>query len=668
MHRLIRVVRNPFPFLCARSQFGQRKNRLIVAVTLMTQALFSASVLADPALEDQVSAPPAGHSSSASHDISHSAVAEQLTTLSQSRQWHHLLHVRLHPFSRRVISQNDDPDFFLAQQGKDDPLAELQANYHAFLQTGLADNESAQCRFPARYHWLKQQLGDGHFHDQPCTELDSWLGELQAHSLTLIFPASHINSPSSMYGHTLVRMDREDPEKSKLLSYSVNFAANADPSDNELVFSYKGLAGGYPGVVSVMPYYVKTNEYQHMEYRDIWEYELNFTPQEVQQFARHVWETRDTYFDYFFFDENCSYRLLALLDAASERADLADDFLLKAVPVDTIRSLQRRGLVARSHYRASAATALEYKGQQASIEVREAARALVDSDQPMAPLLAPLSAKQQVRALELAHAYARYLAIKKKQSSPALRKRTLQILSARSKLDVDSEFDETPPPPIRDDEGHLTQRAQISGGRAAGQNYSQLSWRIAYHEVMDLPAGFVAGSQIQMGLLDLRYWHDQSELKLQQFKVVDVLSLSHQTFFQQPTAWAVSAGLERFNPADSELYTYLKLAFGRSYLTRAGRFYGLAEGQLLADNQFDQGYQLSLGPRLGWLIQTPQLQHNIELNWQPWVSDDNPARRSLSWQLGTQLGDNSQLRLGFERQLFEGMGSNQSQVSFVWYF
>ena len=56
-----------------------------------------------------------------------------------------------------------------------------------------------------------------------------------------------------MYGHTLVRMDREDKNKSKLLSYSVNFAANADPTDNELVFSYKGLAGGYPGVVSVMP-------------------------------------------------------------------------------------------------------------------------------------------------------------------------------------------------------------------------------------------------------------------------------------------------------------------------------------------------------------------------------------------------------------------------------
>ena len=66
-----------------------------------------------------------------------------------------------------------------------------------------------------------------------------------------------------------------------------------------------------------------------MEYRDVWEYPLTFTPEEVQQFARHVWETKDTYFDYYFFDENCSYRLLALLDAASERSDLADDFLLK---------------------------------------------------------------------------------------------------------------------------------------------------------------------------------------------------------------------------------------------------------------------------------------------------------------------------------------------------
>lgn len=600
----------------------------------------------------------------------------KLAELAQKKQWLHLLHVRRHPFSQQVISQNDDSSFFLSDRGKYDFLAELRANYQAFKAVNLADNLSAQCQFPARYFWLKSQLPEGHFQDQPCSELDAWLNELQAHSLTLIFPASHINSPSSMYGHTLVRMDRKDESKSKLLSYSVNFAANADPSDNELVFSYKGLAGGYPGILSVLPYYVKTNEYQHMEYRDVWEYPLTFTPDEVQQFARHVWEAKDAEFDYFFFDENCSYRLLALLDAASERSDVADDFLFKAVPVDTVRSLQKRGFVADSLYRPSAATALEFKGAQSSGEVQQIAKQLVESDDHIQTLLAPLTEQQKARALELAHAYARYLAIKKKQSSPALRKRTLRLLSARSKIDSDSHFEDMPEPAMRDDQGHLTQRLHVALGESDDKTFSEFSWRIAYHDVMDLPNGFVPGSQIQMGLMDFRYWHDEQSLRLQQFKIVDVLSLSHQTLFQNPTAWSVSFGLDRFKQQEAELFTYLKVGFGKSYLTSAGRFYGLGETQLLADNQFDQGFQLSAGPRLGWLLQTQKLQHNLELNWQPLVSHDNPVRRSLSWQIGTEITTNSQLRLGFERQLFTSQddnargvqGVNEGKLSFVWYF
>lgn len=587
--------------------------------------------------------------------------------LAQSKQWQHLLHYRDHLLRLNPRSQNDSSDFFLAREGKTDLLAELTADYQAFARLNEAPDQSAQCRFPARYHWLKSKLGEGHFADQPCPELDKWTAEMAAHSLTLIFPASHINSPSSMYGHTLVRMDRQDQKRSKLLAYAVNFAANADPTDNELVFSYKGLSGGYPGVVSIMPYYVKANEYQHMEYRDVWEYELSFTPEEVAQFVRHVWETKETYFDYFFFDENCSYRLLALLDAASERSDLANDFFLKAVPVDTIRSLQKRGLVSRSHYQPSAATALEYKSLQVSQEVLQLAKDLVDSEQPIVSLLAGKSDRDQVRALELAHAYARYLAIKKKESSPVLRQRTLDILSARSRLTADSDFTPVPMPEVRDDQGHLTQRGQIALGRSDDRNFADLEWRIAYHDVLDLPQGFVPGSQIQMGILRGRYWQDDA-FKLQEFKLVDVLSLSHRTFFQRPTAWAVSFGMERFSGIDSELYGYLKIAFGKSYLFSLGRFYGMAEANILGDNQFDQGYQASLGPRLGWLIQNTHWQSHLRLGWQPLVTGDNPIRRYADWNMGYRLSGNLQFRMGVSRQLVRSAAINEGSASLVWYF
>ena len=65
-----------------------------------------------------------------------------------------------------------------------------------------------------------------------------------------------------------------------------------------------------------MPYYVKVQEYSNMESRDLWEYELTLSAAQVSRLVMHAWETRATHFDYYFFSRNCSYQLLALLEAA----------------------------------------------------------------------------------------------------------------------------------------------------------------------------------------------------------------------------------------------------------------------------------------------------------------------------------------------------------------
>lgn len=606
---------------------------------------------------------------------------DQLKPIAHTQQWSHLLHYRKHPFSGRYISENDSPNFFLAKEGKTSLVAELQENLEQFLLTDVVDNQSAQCQFPARYHWVKQQFPELSFTDQSCSDLEQWRDELGAEYLTLVFPASHINSPSSMYGHTFIRLDKKDPASNKLLAHSVNFAANADPDDNELVFSWKGLTGGYPGVVSVLPYYAKTNEYSHMEYRDIWEYQLDLNKEEADQFVRHIWETKDTFFDYFFFDENCSYRLLALLDASSERIDVTDDFTFTALPVDTIRALQKRGLVEDTEYRPSAASKMEHKSQQVSRPALEQAKKLVEQDDDIQQSLTEFSEHEQAQTLELAYAYARYLAVKKKQATPELRKRTINLLSARAKLPVSSVFDDVPVPAYRDDQGHLSQRLQFkagstfsderSGSRSNRLGFVDLNYRAAFHEVMDLPQGFVPGSQIQMGNLKLRLW-DGGAVRLQQFQIVDILSLSHQTHLQQPTAWSVSGGLDRFIGADAELFGYVNAGFGKAWLTSAGRFYGLAQAQLLADNQFHRGAQLSFGPRVGWLWQGDRIQAQLESNWQGLSVIDKTRRTEVSANLGWRLSTNLQLKLEAKSQHFKLHQDTSKQhevgVGINWYY
>lgn len=607
--------------------------------------------------------------------------AEKLESIANKKQWAHLLHYRKHPFTGGYLSQNDSPNFFLAANGKTSLLAELQANLQQFLLTDLADNQSAQCQFPARYHWLKKQLPELNFIDQSCSEFSQWHSELDANQLTLVFPASHINSPSSMYGHTLIRMDKKDPSSNKLLAYSVNFAANADPDDNELVFSWKGLTGGYPGVVSVLPYYQKTNEYSHMEYRDIWEYNLDLDEQETAQFVRHTWETKDTYFDYFFFNENCSYRLLALLDASSERIDVTDDFQFTAIPVDTIRALQKRGIVDSTEYRPSAASEMEHKSQQASAPVLKAAKHIVEQTGDIQTQLTGLAEQEKIQALELAYAYARYLAVQKRQANPELRKRTLAILSARAKRPSSAGFTEIPTPAYRDEQGHLSQRLSLKGGstlsdRRSGSKvdhlgFIDLNYRAAFHDVMDLPQGFDQGAQIQMGHLSLRLW-DGGKVRVQQFQAVDILSLSQQTYFQRPIAWSVSGGLDRFIGADAELFGYLHTGFGKAWLTPAGRIYGLAQAQLLADNQFTKGAQFSVGPRLGWLWQGNTLQAQVEGNWQGFSWLDKTERTEVKANLGLKLATNLQLKLEAKNQRFKlkqaSSEKHQVALGINWYY
>lgn len=602
---------------------------------------------------------------------------EQLDELAHSKQWRHLLHYRYHPYTGKTQSQNDSDDFFLASNGKKSLVGELKADLTAFLETDKADNQSAQCQFPARYYWLKTQLPQLNWQDQPCSEFTTWQQELEAHSITVIFPASHINSPSSMYGHTLVRLDRDDEKRSKLLAYSVNFAANADPTDNELVFSWKGLSGGYPGVVSVLPYYAKTNEYSHMEYRDIWEYQLDLTADEVAQFVRHTWETKDTYFDYYFFDENCSYRLLALLDASSERIDLADQFNFVALPVDTVRALQVAGLVQDKEYRPSAASTMEHKSSQATSQALAAAKQIVDSDQPIEHWLAPLTAQERTQALELAHSYARYLSIKKRKASPELRAKTVAILSARAKQSESTGFSEIDAPKYSDDQGHKSQRLSIKAGVASNQQnssmkgFADIGWRIAFHEVMDLPQAFAHGAQIEMGEINVRAW-DGGKVRLQQLKLLDILSLSEQTYFQRPIAWSVSTGLERFVGENGELYAYLKTGFGKAWKAPVGRVYGMGEVQLLADNQFHNGAQLSAGPRVGWLWQTRAFQAQLEGNYQGLAVIDKTKITTAKAQLGWRLDDNLQLRLSAQQQWFNLHGADWNNEEFSlgvnWYF
>ena len=350
--------------------------------------------------------------------------------LDQHAAWQNLLHYKSHVFGG-VYSQADDARFFLATDGKQDARAELIATLKAFV----ADDQDnpARCRFPARMHWLDSQL---HFANQlpalQCTEFEIWKQKLNASQVTLVYPAMYLNNPASMFGHTFLRFDQVN--KSDLLSYTLSYGAQSDPDDNALQYVINGLAGGYKGVFSVQPYYETVEKYGDIEHRDIWEYTLNLNGDEMAQLIRHAWEVKAIHFDYYFLRENCSYRLLSLLDVARLDINITQgNHPVYALPVDTVRTVAEAGLIDAAYYRPAITSRLEQMYQQVSDAAKKTTHNIIQHENNnWRSDLDGFSAVEQARILELANDWQQFIAKDDVQNNH-------EILLARSQLDVATE-------------------------------------------------------------------------------------------------------------------------------------------------------------------------------------------------------------------------------------
>jgi hypothetical protein len=539
--------------------------------------------------------------------------------LSKDSQWLDLLHYHRIGLFTSFKSQADDQNFFLSKYGKDDPYSEIEATINAFLTTQKQEETSAQCLFPARLKWLESELGNNFFPKHSCPEYEQWFKKIDARSITLIFPAAYLNSPSSMFGHTLIRINRM-AGKNSLLDYSVNYAANADPNDNELIFTYKGLSGGYPGVFTVLPYYEKVNEYSFLESRDVWEYELKLNKDEVEQFVRHIWEIRNTYFDYYFVDENCSYQLLTILDAASSRLNLSNQFKLSAIPADTVRAISDAKLINTVTYRPSTLSLMKDMLNQVSPETSEQAKKIAQANTDITKNIQHFSEIKKAQTLELAYQYSRYLSVRKKLHSDDLNKQAVALLSARSKIQVNNVYKPYFTPEFRDDQGHFSKRLATKFGhynsnKSDSNQYAQLGFRIAYHDLLDPIPGYIKGSKLEMFNIELRQNLDHSKTRIQSIRLIDIASLSPRDELVTPISWHVSTGLKRPDSEKEELTAFLSSGAGVSYQWENQLFYTLLNAELNLDNDISNGYRLATGPRIGWLTQNNYWSAGIEANY-----------------------------------------------------
>ena len=297
-----------------------------------------------------------------------------------------MLHYKRGIFGLRSLV--DDPKFFADPNGKHDPRAELRATIRSFFRPVVEGETHPVCRFVARFEWLKEKLNidESRLPVPRCEEFEALLAQIRPESVTLIFPTSHMNSPASMYGHTLLTI--ETASKSRLLAYAVNYSALIQGETFAPIYVGKGLLGGYPGYYSILPYYAKLQEYSDVDDRDIWEYPLNLDRAEVRRLILHVAEMENIYSRYYFFGENCSYGLMFLLEAARPSLHLTDQFGWWVIPLDTIRAMKASGLFTDAVYRPSKSTKINYLSALLTPKLRQEAWEVAHGKREPAEVLA----------------------------------------------------------------------------------------------------------------------------------------------------------------------------------------------------------------------------------------------------------------------------------------
>jgi hypothetical protein len=503
----------------------------------------------------------------------------------------------------------DSRAFYNAPDGKNDPRAELEATLRAFFSEAEEsdDVQHPQCRFPARYAWLAGELAiDASRMPRPqCRRYEEWRAALDAKQLTLVFASAYLNNPGSMYGHTLLRVDAAgQDERTRLLAYSISFAADTNET-NGLVFAVKGLFGGYPGVFAMLPYYMKVREYSDLENRDLWEYELDLSPEELERVLRHAWELLPAYFEYYFFDENCSYHLLALLQVARPELELTAPFRLWALPVDTVRALtDQPGLVKRIVYRPARSTIIAARLARMQPEERRMARDLglgtLDAGDATLRALPPERAAAVIEAGYDYLNYRRTTGTSKVKDGGGLAR---ELLVARSQIDAASQAPRIDTP-VRPDQGHRTARFSAGAGRRERHDFLELGVRPTYHDIIDDDAGYIGGAQIEFFQLRARRY-EGSSARIESFIPVEIFSLSTRDEFFQPRTWRFAAGWQRTatRSGAEPLAVGTEGALGGTWsVHRKARVYVTAEGAARAHEQFEKGYTIGVGARIGALL------------------------------------------------------------------
>ncbi|ENG2133732.1 DUF4105 domain-containing protein [Acinetobacter baumannii] len=598
------------------------------------------------------------------------SIAEQ-KKLDQDITWQRLMYA-----NKNQKSEVTYAGYFLSENGKNNLKEELKADISAlFIPT--QDNQSIRCKFPARSQWLIQQLGiqENELPQVKCSEFENWIGQIKPYKATLIYATDFMGNPSSMFGHTLLRLDPKDQQQLNLVSYAVNYAATVAGNDN-WSYAWKGLTGQYPGEYSLMPYYRKVKEYGDFESRDLWEYELNLSPEETRFLVSHIWEMQHVSFPYYFVSDNCAYRLLGLVDLVKPESHLQEKFNYASIPMETIKAMQQQGLTKAPVYRPALETQLLAQAHQHGASLAKVAHQLAMKPiKESSETLKSFSPSDQAKILEMAYddLYLQFIGRKVEESfaQPQLR----QLLALRSQIDLDKQRQEPKRPSTEPTQGYNARNVSLKLGEVQGDKFIEIGHRQAYHDLIDPQGGYRAGTQL-LFLNGNAQWRDD-HLKLEHLDLLEVNSYNPIQPFKTPLTWGFNLGWRQeavhdgvYNDEKQHGVASFNAQVGYSLADYERKYicYGQVQTYVQAGSNLDKGWRVGVGPTLGCMNQWLEKFNTVVQVELPYWEDQNQWNLRLNTQWQYAINSNNAIRFNWDYEKQNHLDWMKSSLGYVWFF
>lgn len=523
----------------------------------------------------------------------------------------------------------DGPEFFFAPDGKTNPAAELKASLEAMskdIRVGKL-KQHPQCAFPFRLQFLKEVMGL-RVEKVRCEQFEKFIeGFNNPKSISIVYSSAYPNNPASMFGHLLIKVNSE--RNNPLLDSGINYAAVVPDDENPFAFFYFGVFGGYIGSYTHQPYYVKVNKYVSFESRDLWEYELTLTQEETLQFLAHLWEIEtNSFYWYYFFDENCAYQIMKALEAVKPHWNVSRHNIY-VIPGEMIKNLAfTPGAIQEVHFRPSHYN----RAQQVMAALTPEEK--VTTDQLIEKKVPPESVTSRL-SLDATIAYIEFVRNEKKDTyNKEYVDFRNQLLSARAKLGPLSDDEEQRLPAIpretRPDEGHDASMLAPGFGVAKFSSNEKLAEflrfriRSAYHDLLNKDLGLTQYGKIEFPSAEFRYYPTENELLIEEIGLLKTTSLHAISTLSQKISFKVDTKI-----ATAKDYGCLTCRHASAEVGGGAAFnvggkrhiaYGLGTLRAEGSTRLPNGYRLGPGLDVGFILNPENLKLMVRAQRQ-WYFD-----------------------------------------------